>query len=209
MHPLLTSFRALAALTALTGVAYPLLVWVFAQTFAAHQANGSLQRRDGVVVGSSLLAQKTTSSRYFHPRPSATDFSTLPSGASNLSWTSSQLSSAIRDRREALSAASASAGARLQNAHSAQHGMSPSSARYGDIPSDLLTCSGSGLDPEISPEAAALQLPRIAAARRLGAEQRIRLRTLVADNVAGGLLSPARVNVLALNLALDIHFPSP
>jgi K+-transporting ATPase ATPase C chain len=174
MTLLLQSFRLLAVLSAVTGVLYPLAVWAVGRVAFRAEADGSLVMREGRVVGSRLLAQRTDASGYFWPRPSAADFATLPSGASNAAWTSATLATAIAARR------------------ATQGG--------GDVPADLLTASGSGLDPDLSPAAARWQAARVAAARALLRE---RVDALIAAHTAGGRLAPQRVNVLELNLALD------
>lgn len=184
MNTLLTALRLLGALMLVTGGLYPLAVWSVARVVFPRQAGGSLVVRDGLVVGSELLAQKTTAPRYFHPRPSAVDFATVASGASNQAWTSAALAQAIAQRRAAY----------------------PTDAA---VSADLLTASASGLDPHLSPEAVRLQVGRVAVARGLDARQRASLDELVARLTVGGQFSPARLNVLALNLALDTCFPGP
>lgn len=184
MKTLSQSIRLLALLTLLTGGLYPLLVWGVAQAVLPHEAEGSLVVRQGRVVGSELLAQKTELPRYFHPRPSAGDFATIASGASNLAWSSSKLATLVGERRAVYPAATA-------------------------VPGDLLTASGSGLDPDLSPEAVRLQAARVAQARGFDVTQRRVLDELITQSTVGGQLTPARVNVLALNLALDIKFPTP
>lgn len=186
MKTTLAALRLLAALTLLTGIVYPLAVWALGHAFFRDAAEGSLIHRNGKLVGSALLAQKTTDPRYFWPRPSSADYATVASGASNQAWTSAALAKSIADRRAAYAP-----------------------ANVADIPADLVTASGSGLDPDISLSAARFQIARIAAARRLTTPQRNALVDLVARSAEGGQLSPARVNVLRLNLALDTVFPSP
>lgn len=186
MKTTLAALRLLVVLTLLTGLAYPLAVWALGRAFFRDAAEGSLLLRDGRLVGSALLAQKNSDPRYFWPRPSAGDYATVASGASNQAWTSAALAKAIAERRAALA---------------------PSVA--DEIPAELLTASGSGLDPELSPAAVRFQVDRVAAARHLTPAQRNALVELVARSVEGGQLSPARVNVLRLNLALDTAFPSP
>ncbi len=185
MKQLIPSLRLFALLTLLTGGIYPLGVWALGRLCFPEQAGGSLVRREGVVIGSRLLAQDTSGDpRYFHARPSAAGFATVPSGASNHAWTSAALANATRERRAAFPAGS-------------------------DVPAELLTASGRGLDPELTPAAIRLQSGRVAAARRLSADQRRVLDALIAELTVGGHLTPARINVLALNLALDTRFPSP
>lgn len=184
MKTLFSSLRLLAVLTVLTGGLYPLAVWSVGRLAFPDRAGGSFVFRDGIVVGSALLAQKTSNPRYFFPRPSAGDYATVASGASNLAWTSRQLAAAVAERRAALGGAA-------------------------DLPADLLTASGSGLDPDLSPAAVRLQAVRVAAARRLTPAQQHALDGLIARQVEGGQLSPDRINILRLNLALDSAFPLP
>ncbi len=181
MKTIIASLRLLLACTLLLGLLYPLAVWAVGRLFWRDLAEGSLVRRDGRIVGSALLAQKTTDPRYFWPRPSAGDYATVASGAGNQAWTNAKLAAAVAGR----------------------------GGQYGaDAPSDLLTGSGSGLDPDLSPAAIGLQVERVAAARHLTMDQRHALDDLVARLTQGGQISPARLNVLQLNLALDAAWPS-
>lgn len=178
MKTCLQSLRLLLGLTLLTGLLYPLAVWAVGRTFFRAAAEGSLLTREGHLIGSALLAQKTTDPRYFWPRPSAGDYATVASGASNLAWSSARLSTAVAERRNAWGGGS-------------------------EVPVDLLTASGSGLDPDLSPAAIQAQVSRVIAARHLTAAQEAALHDLIARLTEGGQLSPARINVLRLNLALD------
>lgn len=180
------TLRALAVFTVLTGLAYPAAVTGLAWLLFPAQAGGSLVTEGGTVVGSRLIGQPFHRPEYFHGRPSATapEYNGAGSAASQLGPTSPALDSAVRARVAVLR----------------QDGV------VGPVPADLVTASGSGLDPDISPGSAYLQVPRVAAARGLDPE---RVRTLVASHVTPrtwGLLGEPRVNVLALNLALD-HLP--
>jgi K+-transporting ATPase ATPase C chain len=185
----------LVALTIITGLVYPLAVTGIAGVLFPSQAQGSLIERDGKVVGSRLIGQEFKEDKYFHGRPSATtapdpndSSKTVPapynaanSGGSNLGPTSKALNDRIKQDVEKL---------KVEN---------PSAA----VPVDLVTTSGSGLDPDISPEGALFQVPRVAKARNMPED---RVRQLVAENTSGrftGGLGEPRVNVLALNLALD------
>lgn len=183
---LLIALRLFAVLTLLTGVAYPLLVTGAAQLLAPRAAGGSLLQRDGRTVGSALLAQEFKDPRYFRARPSAGDppYATVASGASNLGPTSAKLRAAIETRQaEAVSAFGA-----------------------GAVPADLLTTSGSGLDPHLSPEAVRRQIDAVARARGFDAARCAALAALVERSIEPpqlGLLGEPRINILQLNLALD------
>lgn len=183
MKTLLSALRIFLLLAVLTGLVYPLIVTAIARVAFPVQAEGSLVRdAGGRVVGSALLAQKTTGPRYFWPRPSAADYATVPSGASNHSPTSLKLRDAMNARAAALRAA---------------HGLTADAP----VPADLLFASASGLDAHISPAAAEFQAARVATARGVSVES---VRALIAKHTeSGGLLGEDRVNVLQLNLALD------
>jgi K+-transporting ATPase ATPase C chain len=185
----------LVLLTLITGLAYPLAMTEIAGAIFPRQAQGSLIERDGRVIGSSLIGQEFTSDKYFHGRPSATtapdpadSTKTVPapynaanSGGSNLGPTSKVLNDRMKEDIGKLKAENPNA----------------------SIPVDLVTTSASGLDPDISPDAALFQVARVAKSRNMPED---RVRQLVTENVLGrlvGLLGEPRVNVLALNLALD------
>jgi len=185
----------LLVLTAITGLAYPLAMTAIAGAIFPDKAHGSLIERDGKVIGSALIGQEFKDDKYFHGRPSATlapdpndstktvsaPYNAANSGGSNLGPTSKALADRLKEDVDKLKA---------ENPNAA-------------VPVDLVTTSASGLDPDISPEAAQFQVPRVAKARSVPEDQ---LKRLIADNTQGrtlGLLGEVRVNVLALNLALD------
>ncbi len=181
-----SAFLILAAMTLLTGVAYPLLVTGAAQALFPWQANGSLLVHDGTTVGSALVGQNFSDPKYFWGRPSATapaPDNAAASQGSNLGPTNPALVRAVRARIEALRKADP--------------------RNDAPVPVDLVTASASGLDPDISPAAAAYQVARVARARRLDP---VAVQALVEEHTRGrtaGLLGEPRVNVLELNLALD------
>jgi K+-transporting ATPase ATPase C chain len=178
-----TAIRFTLVTTVLLGLGYPLLVTVIAGVVFPHKAAGSLIMKDGQVIGSELLAQSFTSDRYFHPRPSAAGngYDATASGGSNLAQSNAKLVQRVQGDIDKLSAEN----------------------RGKPVPIDMVTTSGSGLDPDITPDNAYFQARRVAKARGLSEDQ---VRNLIAANTSGrqlGLLGEPRVNVLALNLALD------
>jgi potassium-transporting ATPase KdpC subunit len=180
------SLRMLVVLTVLTGVAYPLVTWGIAQIAFPGAANGSLIAQNGKTVASTLIGQPFDDPKYFWSRPSATSpqpYNGAASSGSNQGPTNPALADAVKDRIKALRDAD------------------PGNA--ATVPVDLVTASGSGLDPEISIAAAEYQLARVARVRGMPVDA---VRGLVNQNTAGrtfGLLGESRVNVVKLNLALD------
>lgn len=187
------------AMTVLTGLVYPLAITGIAQVVFPWQANGSLIRKDGKVIGSALIGQEFTSDRYFHGRPSATTapdpkdptktiaapYNAANSGGSNSGPTSKQLVANVKARAAVLAK---------------ENPGTP-------IPVDLVTSSASGLDPDITPAGALFQVPAVAKARHLPEDE---VRQLVEDHVTGrlfGIIGEPHVNVLKLNLALDAMQP--
>lgn len=172
--------------TLLTGLAYPLAMTGIAQAVFPAAANGSLIRHNDTVVGSSLVAQSFAGEAYLHPRPSASGWNAAGTGASNLGPTSAALIAAVAERRAAWE-----------------------TMNHVPAPIDAVTMSGSGLDPDISPENALAQADRIALAR--GADP-VAVRTLIEQAIKGrtlGLYGETRINVLLTNIALDEAFPMP
>jgi K+-transporting ATPase ATPase C chain len=203
VRQLLAAIRGWVIFTVICGIAYPLVIFAIGQVAFRDQANGSLVKYHGKVVGSSLLCQEFTDARghplpqYFQPRPSAAtsgaagDYGCDPvySAASNLGPNNPRLVRLIRQRQRAIEA----------------FDHVPASA----IPPDAVTASGSGLDPDISPQNAAIQVDRVAAARHVSPAA---IRALVARYASGrviGFLGEPAVNVLLLNIALDQRYPVP
>jgi K+-transporting ATPase ATPase C chain len=179
----MTSIRFTLVTALLLGLGYPLLLTGIGRVFFPHQAAGSLILKDGQIVGSELLAQSFTADKYFHPRPSAAGngYDATASGGSNLAQSSKALVDRIQGSIDKLAA------------ENPGH----------PVPIDLVTTSASGLDPDITPDAAWFQAPRVAKARGLSED---RIRQFIEQHITGrqlGLLGEPRVNVLALNLDLD------
>jgi K+-transporting ATPase ATPase C chain len=187
MRTFITALTATAVLTVITGIIYPLAMWGIAQGLFPAQADGSLVVAGDKIVGSSLIGQNFSSPRYFQSRPSAAGdkgYAADNSGGSNLAPTNKALIDAVK--------------LRLKNFIESNPGTDPH-----EVPVDMVTASGSGLDPEISPAAAELQAARVAHARGISEDQ---VRQLIAQNTRprfAGIFGEPGVNVLLLNLALD------
>jgi potassium-transporting ATPase KdpC subunit len=178
---ILTSIRILILMVLLTGIVYPFFITGIAQVFFREKANGSLIKKDGKVIGSKLIGRKFTSGKYFWGRPSASDYGTIPSAGSNLGYTSADLKKNIDERRKLF-------------------------GNEKDIPEDLLFSSASGIDPDISPEAARFQINRVAKERNFNDIQTAELKKLVEKSIKKrqfGILGEERINVLLLNIELD------
>lgn len=179
---LVAAVRLLLVLTVLLGVLYPAAVWAVGRA-VPDRVDGSLLEVDGTAVGSRLLGQAFEGDQWFQPRPSAVDFDGLGSAPSNLGPSNEDLVAAIDERRAAVAE---------------REGVDPD-----QVPADAVTASGSGLDPHISPEYAALQVPRVARERGLSEDE---VRDLVQDATSGrdlGFLGEPTVNVLELNASLE------
>ncbi len=189
MKTVMQCVRIFVMLTLLTGVAYPAIITAVAQIAMRDKANGSLVNLNGKTVGSALIGQQFSSSAYFLPRPSASGYSAMPSGAGNQGATSNALRTAIAERRKSLT------------------------PLFGDkTPSDMLLASGSGLDPHISPAAANAQIAHVARARHLNINAMAQLEALVAQSIEKpqfGIFGAPRVNVLQLNMKTDVAFGKP
>jgi len=184
---LITAVLMTIATTVLLGILYPLLVTGLAQLIFPKQANGQLIQRDGVVVGSRLIGQSFSGPGYFHARPSAAGaagYDATASSGSNLGPTNAQLIARVNGDVAKLQAENPGV----------------------PIPVDLVTTSGSGLDPNISPAAADFQIRRVAAERRIPETEVARLVQENSENRQWGFLGEPRVNVLELNLALDARY---
>jgi potassium-transporting ATPase KdpC subunit len=173
-------------LTVLTGIIYPIVMVLICGTILPWQSQGSFVTHDGAIVGSAIIGQNFSKAGYFHPRPSAAGngYDADNSGGSNLGPTNKALIETVRSRLKDLLETNPGTTAR-------------------QVPIDLVTASGSGLDPDLSPAAAEFQIPRVAKARGLSEDA---VRGVVAANTSGrwlGLIGEPRVNVLATNLALD------
>ena len=170
MKTFFNSLRMLIATTLLLGFVYPFAVWGVGHLLFRHEAEGSQIVRNGHTVGSSLLAQQTEAPRQFWPRPSGCNYAAVPSGASNLPWSSHALLARIN------------------------------ASPFAD---ERATQSGSGLDPDLTPEAILAQMDRVSAARGWDTVQCNRVAAWIASHTEGGIIGPRYVNVLELNLALE------
>jgi potassium-transporting ATPase KdpC subunit len=187
MGALHSAIRLLGVLSLLTGILYPLAITGIARIAFPRKAEGSLVVRNGVIAGSFLIGQRFDGHEYFRPRPSAIDYNPLPSGGSNLGVIDEKLRLQVHERDSFVRQ---SFGLGLNDT----------------IPADLLFSSASGLDPDISPEAARLQTAMVAKNRRFSSLQTNALKTIVERSIEPrqlGFLGEPRINVLRLNIALD------
>lgn len=184
------SLRLFLWMTLITGVVYPLLITLIAQTTIKHKADGNLIVKNDATIGSQLLAQKFTNDKYFWPRPSFPDYDPMKSGGSNLGPTSKALKVTVEKRKAALAKAN--------------------SVEDDKIPAELLYASASGLDPHITPAAAYFQIPRIIKARNFDEKSASEIKKLVDSMIENRdlhFLGTRRINVLMLNMALDNFNP--
>ncbi len=184
MKTFFQAFKLFCILTIVTGIFYPLTVTFIAQTCLPYQANGSLIYENGRLIGSTLLAQKFQNQKYFWSRPSAADFATVPSGASNQGATSAALKELVVKR-------------------AAEFRQANHLSQATPIPADVIFASGSGLDPHISLAAAYYQIPRVAQVRGIS---EIKVKNIIRKNTQGrflGVIGEPVVNVLKVNLDLD------
>lgn len=187
MKTLLVSLKIFLILTVLTGIVYPLFITGIAQLAFPKKANGSIIYKNNKAIGSSLIGQNFDSTIYFSSRPSAILYNPLPSGASNLGMTSAKLKNIVIDRKKRFLAFNHLDSLTI-------------------VPSEMLFASASGLDPHISPEAAMLQVERIALARQFDSAQKEKLVNLVNRSIEKpqfNLLGEPKINVLMLNIELD------
>jgi potassium-transporting ATPase KdpC subunit len=181
------ALKLLLIMTLLTGIIYPVLMTGIAQISFPEKANGSFIRRDGKIIGSTLIGQKFDSSAYFWSRPSAIDYNPVPSGASNFGPTSRKLFSMVSERRKIFIT-----GNNLTDTAS--------------LPGEMLFASASGLDPHTSPDAVRLQINRIVRVRHFNHSQENRLNELILQNTEKrqyGILGEERINIMVLNMGLD------
>lgn len=184
MQKLITSIRVFIICTILFGLVYSLFIMVIGQVIFPHQANGSLLKRDGKIIGSTLIAQNFTSPKYFHSRFSSVDYKAETSGGSNLAPSSKNLINLSKERAKQI---------RVENDL-------PENAQ---LPADIVLNSASGLDPQISWENAMVQVPRVAKYRGISEEKVKRIVRANTSHDFIGIWGRPAVNVLELNLALD------
>ena len=187
MKTFMTAIKIFIFLTILTGIIYPLFITVVSQIIFPYQANGSIIKTDGKMIGSELIAQRSDTVIYFSSRPSAISYNPLPSGGSNWGLTNNKLKDSVDNRKKHFIKYNQTAG-------------------FSEIPSEMLFASGSGLDPHISPRAAMLQADRIVNARHFDSGQREKLIQCIRSRTERPqflILGEERVNVLLLNLDID------
>jgi len=187
MRTIITSLKAIFILTILTGIVYPVLMIIVSHFIFPQRASGSLITINGEIIGSEIISQKFQSEKYFWSRPSAIDYNPLPSGASNLGPTSRSLQKIVEQRKTFFTE---------------KNFLSSNVA----LPTEMVFSSGSGIDPHISPEAALLQVQRIALAHGFDEVKVNKLRSMIqkmAEPLQFGFLGQPRINVLLLNIELD------
>lgn len=187
MKTFIISLKIFFFFTTLTGIVYPLFITGIAQAVFPRKANGSIILKDGKMIGSELIAQKSDTPIYFYSRPSAIDYNPLPSGASNFGLTNTKLKDTVNYRRK-------------------QFILINQLDSLTQVPAEMVFASGSGLDPDISSRAALLQLNRIAKARKFSNTQKQQIIDLIyrlTEEPQYGLFGETRINVLLLNIELD------
>ena len=187
MKTLIISLKLLVFMTLLTGIVYPMFIYLIAQTIFPEKSTGSLVKVNEQVIGSELFGQKFESKRYFQSRPSAVDYQPMPSGGSNLAPTSQTLKARIDSLRQAYL---------VWN----------ELPENTEVPSDAIFSSGSGIDPHISPQNTMLQVNRITKERSFDSNQKLQLEELInriTEKPQFGFLGEPRINVLILNVELD------
>lgn len=184
MNAIVNSLKMLLVMTVITGIIYPMFITVTGKVLFSKKAEGSIIYINGKPVGSELIGQNFSDNRYFHGRPSASNYETIPASASNKSVTNREFNDEVKKRYEELSKEYSS----------------------NNIPQEMYLKSGSGIDPHISPQSALMQIERVAASRNFSADKKEKLKNIITaltEKRDFGILGEERVNVLKLNLAVD------